>query len=48
MLCKHPQYQQKLFYEVREVLGPGDGEQITPEMMDKLKFTKACIKEAMR
>lgn len=48
MLCKNPQTQQKLFYEVRDVFGSEDCKQITPEMLEKLKYTKACIKEAMR
>lgn len=47
LLAKNPRCQQKLYNEVRQVLGDGS-EPITPEKMDQLKYTKACMKEALR
>ncbi|XP_067934665.1 cytochrome P450 10-like [Watersipora subatra] len=47
LLSKNPGCQQTLFNEVQEVLG-SDCDVITPEMMEKLRYTKACIKEAQR
>ncbi|KAF6030476.1 hypothetical protein EB796_011211 [Bugula neritina] len=47
LLCKNPMCQQKLFNEIKEVIG-NDCDEITPDMMNRLKYTKACIKESLR
>ena len=45
-LAKCPRAQEKAFQEICDIL-PKDGE-ITPDIVNRLVYLKACVKEAAR
>ena len=46
-LAKNPDKQQKLFEEIQRYL-PDKDQPITADILNELKYLKACIKESMR
>jgi cytochrome P450 len=46
-LAKNPDKQQKLFEEILQYL-PEKDQPVTSEILNVLKYLKACIKESMR
>jgi cytochrome P450 len=46
-LAKNPNKQQKLFEEIQRYL-PDKDQPVTSEILNELKYLKACIKESMR
>ena len=47
MLAIHPEYQEKLYEEVKQVFNTNDPE-ITKEDVNKLVYTEMCMRETMR
>ncbi|CAH1794752.1 unnamed protein product [Owenia fusiformis] len=45
-LSKHPEKQEKLYQEIKDVVG--DGGDVTADQLDKMHYLKACIKESFR
>jgi hypothetical protein len=46
-LAKNPDKQQKLFEELQRYV-PDKDQPVTPDILNELKYLKACIKESMR
>ena len=46
-LAKNPEKQQKLFEEIQRYV-PDKDQPITADILNELKYLKACIKESMR
>jgi len=46
-LAKNPDKQQKLFEEIQRYV-PDKNQPITSDILNELKYLKACIKESMR
>lgn len=47
MLAMHPEHQEKVYQEVRNVM-PLQNTDLTQTELEKLKFTDLCIKESLR
>ncbi|XP_042899903.1 probable cytochrome P450 49a1 isoform X2 [Parasteatoda tepidariorum] len=47
-LAKNPKKQELMFEELREILQPSNDGSISYETYDKLKYSKACLKESLR
>jgi cytochrome P450 len=45
-LAKNPEVQEKLYKEIKEVVG--DCKEVTDSMIEQMKYLKACIKESLR
>jgi cytochrome P450 len=46
-LAKNPDKQQKLFEEIQRYL-PDKDQPVTSDILNEMKYLKACIKESMR
>ena len=46
-LSRNPEKQQKLREEINKIL-PNKNTPITPEILNELRYMKACVKESMR
>jgi len=46
-LAKNPEKQQKLFEEIQQCV-PDKDQPVTSDILNELRYLKACIKESMR